>query len=82
MREGILCDDSNWTMTRQKGPFFERKICYERGGDRPRRPVVRDVSLDAIETLASDLPACFCLPKNLGSFAQVPRFSRIRHPET
>lgn len=45
--------DLNWTTNRAEGPFFERKSCYERSGDRPRRRPVRDVARDVAETLVA-----------------------------
>lgn len=52
--------DLTWTTTRQEGPFFERKSCYERSGDRPRRQPVRDVARDVAETLVAMANAAAC----------------------
>jgi hypothetical protein len=41
------------TTTRQEDSFFERKISYERSGDRPRRRPVRDVARDVAEALVA-----------------------------
>lgn len=44
-------DELTWTTTRQEGPFFKRKNCYERSDDRPRRQPVKDVARDLAEAL-------------------------------
>ncbi len=43
----------HWLITQPEGQFFERKSCYDRAADRPKRREARAAARDVAETLAS-----------------------------
>jgi len=45
--------DWDWARTQSEGQFFERKSCYDRAGERPKRRAAREVAPDIAETLAA-----------------------------
>lgn len=45
--------DLSWVLHQTEGQFFERKSCFDRSRDKPKRRAARDVARDIAETLAA-----------------------------